>query len=101
MAVSEAMNMTRNTLDDVVAKGKKLYDDAREWAPENTALIAGVGGGLIVAGLLGFVAGRAGRRPVARRLEERLGQLPGRVQDVDLGPVFKFIKLWMLYRIAM
>jgi hypothetical protein len=111
MAASEIFEKSEAAVHDIFSKGRDLLAEASEWAPRNKPLVAGIAGAVVAVGAVGFLLGRAGRRkaePSSRERMATVSALPSRLAErpavqtpeINLEPVFKFLKLWMLYRIA-
>ena len=92
---------------DVAGRTENLYRDGKERLLEHYGVAAAVAATAVGSCLVGFAAGRRRSRRVAdeRRPPSSLAQqaasvVPGSLSEMDIGPVFRFLKLWMLYRVA-
>src|ERR1035437_64251 len=91
---------TEPIASSVYDKSKEMYGAAKEWVPENYGKTIALGSAAVAIGLLGYYAGR-GRKPSLPKLSEQpITKNTDNRTDIDLSPVFKFLKLWMLYRVA-
>lgn len=103
--LSKAFERSKDVFGDVTDRAKDLYSDAQRWVPEHRGTVALVSAAAVGFCLIGYSAGRRSqRRSSARRvsgpLREAASAVPGQFGEIDLAPVFKFLKLWMLYRVA-
>jgi hypothetical protein len=96
---SRLYDQSRHLFNDVAGRTKHLYEDAREWVPEHQRTVWALTGACAGACLLGYLAGRSARQErtlAAQTVSATGGQLP----ELDVRPIFRFISLWMLYRVA-
>jgi hypothetical protein len=99
--LGRAYERSKDVLEDASDKAKVLYRDAREWVPEHRSAVAVVSSGVIGCYLLGYLSGRARRRQaLPARPPEMITTLRGQIPELDLKPFFRFVSLWMLYRVA-
>jgi hypothetical protein len=99
---SRLYEQSQHLFDDVADRTKHLYEDAREWVPEHQGTIwalTGIGAG---ACLLGYLAGRRARqeRTLPSMAAQTVSATRSQMPELDIRPFFKFISLWMLYRVA-
>jgi hypothetical protein len=98
--LSKAYERSKDVLGGVSSETKEFYEGARRWLPEHYEVVAVAAG----FGLLGYLAGRRSRpKPsleIVRPAKEAAAALPGSFSELDIAPFFKFLKLWMLYRVA-
>lgn len=92
-----AYDKSREFIGTVTQESRAAYEEARQWIPKHPTAVAISASVALCAVAFGYVLGRqrhaqADRRGLSATLE--------RTSDMDLGPFFRFIKLWMLYRIA-
>lgn len=99
---SRLYKYSRPVFDEVADRTKHMYEDAREWVPEHRGTVATVSAVAAGACLLGYLLGRSGRQP--QSLPEQMASaatgIRSQVPDLDIRPVFRFVSLWMLYRVA-
>ncbi len=94
--VSEFMENAKPIADRVVKKSKELYEEASSYLPENSRQIVGLTAAGLTIGLIGYGIGKSrNKQPLIEQASEASSQLSG-----QLAPVFKFLKLWMLYRLS-
>ncbi len=92
---------------DVAEKSRAVFDDVREQLPEGSERIIGLVAAGAAIGVASYLAGRRqGSRPAVAvtrltKSGEPTAERTSRNLTSDLEPVFKFVKLWMLYRAAM
>ncbi len=103
--LSTAYERSRDVFEDVTDQAQHLYEDARQWVPEHRGTVALLSSTAVGLCLLGYFAGRRSHSghaalPASRQLRETASALPNQLGDIDITPVFKFLKLWMLYRVA-
>lgn len=93
---------SRPVFDEVADRTKHMYEDAREWVPEHRGTVATVSAVAAGAGLLGYLLGRSGRQP--QSLPEQMASaatgIRSQAPELDIRPIFRFVSLWMLYRVA-
>ena len=92
-----AYEKSKDFIGTVQHESRVAYEDVRRWVPEHRTAVAVSASAALCVGAFGYALGRrngtrAHRGPVSAAL--------ARTSDVDLAPFFKFLKLWMLYRVA-
>jgi hypothetical protein len=65
--------------------------------PEHPTAVAAVSA-VACAGVVGYALGRRRRAQTPDR--GTVSAAVARAQELDLAPFFKFLKIWMLYRVA-
>jgi hypothetical protein len=103
--LAQAYERSRDVLGTVAGETKDLYHDARTWLPDNYGRVVVLTSAAAGVGLIGYLVGRRSRsmRATAPRpgpLREMGAVHPEHVPEFDIAPFFKFLKLWMLYRVA-
>src|SRR5262249_51810824 len=91
-----AYDRSKEFVGTVAEESRAKYDEARQWVPKHPTAVAGSASVALCAGVFGYALGRQ-RRAADRRI---LSAAFERAPEFDLKPFFRFIKLWMLYRIA-
>jgi hypothetical protein len=99
---SRLYEYSRPVFDEVADRTKHMYADAREWVPEHRGTVATVSTVAAGACLLGYLLGRSGRQPQALpgQMASAATGIRSQVPELDIRPVFRFVSLWMLYRVA-
>jgi len=107
--ISNGFGQSERLIDDVANKTTRLYRDGTFSIPEHYRAAAMLSATAVASCLVGFAAGRRRHR---RRREQgstalrpaSQGQAPvargPSLPEMDLSAVFRFLKLWMLYRVA-
>jgi hypothetical protein len=97
--VQEAYDKTKDFVDTVKDESRAMYDEARRWAPKHPTAMAVSASAALSVGLVGYALGR---RRWTRTEPERgtRSTAMARVPELDLSPLFRFVSLWMLYRVA-
>jgi len=91
-----AYDRSREFMGTVKKESRAAYKEARQWVPEHPTAIAVSASVALCAGAFGYALGRQRARSERSRFAAAFERTP----KVDLGPFFRFVKLWMLYRIA-
>ena len=91
-----AYDRSREFVGTVTQESRAAYDQARQWVPKHPTAVAVSASVAACAGVFGYVLGR--QRALASR--SRFSAAMDRAPQIDLGPFFRFIKVWLLYRIA-
>jgi hypothetical protein len=92
---SQVFERSKEVFDTVASETEDLYHTARAWVPDNYGKLAVFSSAAIGVCLLGYVSGkRAQRRQVLEPAKA------GPVPEIDFAPFVRFLKLWMVYRIA-
>jgi len=92
-----AYDKSREFIDTVKHESRAAYKEARQWVPEHRTAVAVSASVALCVGAFGYALGRQRR---ARSQRSTLSAALERTPEIDLAPFFRFIKLWMLYRIA-
>lgn len=95
--VQIAYDKSKEFIGTVTQESRAAYEEARQWVPKHPTAVAVSASVALCAGAFGYVLGRQRR---ARSVAERGLSALERAPEIDLGPFFRFFKLWMLYRIA-
>jgi hypothetical protein len=96
--VTQILERSKDVFGTVASETEDLYHEARTWVPDNygkVAILSSAAAGLC---LLGYAAGRRRSRRVARAELPMAGAV--QVPEIDIAPFIKFLKLWMVYRVA-
>lgn len=96
--LSYIYDKSRDAIDAAAGEAQVLYEKVRPWLPDRTGAV--VLSSAVGAGLLGYLAGRRSRARAARRTQPTVAAALAPVSELDIAPFFKFLKLWMLYRVA-
>jgi len=96
--LQDAYDKSREFIGTVTQESRAAYNEARQWVPKHPTAVAISASVALSAAAFGYVLGRQRRARAADR--SALSAALERTPDIDLGPFFRFIKLWMLYRIA-
>jgi broad specificity phosphatase PhoE len=99
-AVSHIFERSKDVFGTVARETEDFYHTAQAWVPEHYATVAVVSSAAVGGCLLGYLAGRRSRSGDVRRLQELEAVRGGQVPEIDIAPFLKFLKLWMLYRVA-
>jgi hypothetical protein len=109
--VSHLLDDSKQVADRVMEKSKDLYGKFEDRVPENArkALLLGASG--LLVGFVGYRLGKSHGRgkalasrsaeKLAERSSELASEIPKKAFNIDYSPVYKLVKLWMLYRIAL
>ena len=93
---SELFEKAKPFVQDALRDSKKFYHEVMTDLPEGSNKIAGA----VVAGLvIGIIGFKMGRNKVPPTVPEQAAEVTSDVSK-QLAPVFKFIKLWMFYRLS-
>jgi hypothetical protein len=95
--LQSAYDRSKEFVGTVKQESVAAYEEARQWVPKHPTAVAVSASVALGAAAFGYALGRQ-RRAAAERT--RLSTALERAPEMDLGPFFRFIKLWMLYRIA-
>ena len=102
--LSKAYARGEQVFGEVAETTKGLYREGQRWLPEHYREVAIVSATALGACLVGFAAGRTRTRSAAVALAETPKQSAaaerGLLAEMDIAPFFRFLKLWMLYRVA-
>ncbi len=93
-----AYDKSKEFIGTVTEESRAAYDEARRWVPKHPTAFAVSASVVACAGVFGYVVGRRRARAVAYR--NSFSAAMKRAPELDFGPVFRFVKLWLLYRIA-
>jgi len=103
---TDAVRMFQNAYDrskDFIGtlkdESRTVYKDARRWVPEHPTVVVVSASAALCIGVFGFTLGRRRRRQ-ADAERGTFSAAMARAPELDLSPFFKFIKLWMMYRVA-
>jgi len=95
----KAYDRSKDFVDTVKDESRAMYDEARRWAPQHPTALAVSASAAVSVGLVGYALGR--RRRTRTEPEKGTGSSArARVPELDLSPFFRFVSLWMLYRVA-
>ena len=94
--VQNAFDRSKDFIHTVKKESRTAYEDVRRWAPQHPTAIAVSASAALCLGAFGYALGR--RR--SARTETLSSAAVARAQELDLSPFFRFLKLWMLYRVA-
>lgn len=97
--LQEAYDKTKDFVDTVKDESRAVYDEARHWVPKHPTAMAVSASAVVSVGLVAYALGR--RRSTRTEAEKTtVSAAIARVPEVDLSPFFRFVTLWMLYRVA-
>jgi hypothetical protein len=96
----EAYDKTKDFVDTVKDESRAVYDEARRWVPKHQTAVAVSASAFVSVGLFAYALGRRRRRAQAEAERSTVSAAIARVPELDLSPFFRFVKLWMLYRVA-
>ena len=91
-----AYDKSREFVGTVTQESRAAYNEARQWVPKHPTAVAVTASVAVGAGVFGYLLGR--QRGLAHR--SRLSAALDRAPEFDLAPFFRFVKVWLLYRIA-
>ena len=95
----KAYDRSKDLVDTVKDESRTMYDEARRWAPQHPTALAVSASAAVSVGLVGYALGRR-RRTRTEPERGTVSATKARVPELDLSPFFRFISLWMLYRVA-
>jgi hypothetical protein len=102
--LSQVYERSKDVLGSVADETNELYHDARTWVPEHYGQVAILSSAAVGVCLLGYLVGRRSRTTPATQSRTRplqeMGAQAVNIPEFDITPFFKFLKLWMLYRVA-
>lgn len=98
--LSHFYDRSRDVFDAAAGEAQDLYQTARTWLPDHYGRVAVLSSAAVGGCLVGYLAGRRSRSRPAHRPGPAVAALPGHLPEMDIAPFFKFLKLWMLYRVA-
>ena len=88
---------SKDLIDTIADQSGQLYGNLRRWVPKHQT--AATVSAVAVVGVAAF--GYAmGRRRTRTTEQPRVVTSAARMPELDIAPFFKFLKLWMLYRVA-
>ena len=91
-----AYEKSKDFVDTVKDESVAAYEEARRWVPEHRTAVAVSGAAAISVGLMGYALGRKRAQPARGPFSNAISRAP----ELDLSPIFRFLGLWMLYRVA-
>lgn len=98
--LSKAYERSKDVLGGLSSETKEFYEGARKWVPQHYEVLAVAAG----FGLVGYLAGRRSRPErrleIPKQVKEAAAAAPGAISELDIAPFLKFLKLWMLYKVA-
>ena len=92
-----AYDKSKDFIGTVKDESRAAYDDVRRWVPDHPTAVAVSASAAVFVGMFAYALGR---RNGARASRGAVSEAIARTPDLDLTPFFKFLKLWMLYRVA-
>lgn len=92
-----AYDKSKDVMNVVKRESRAIYGDVRDWVPEHLTAVAV--SAVVSAAALGYTLGRR-RRAQTPPSTGTVSAAVARAQELDLAPFFKFLKIWMLYRVA-
>jgi hypothetical protein len=89
-------------MDNVAEQSGQLYGDLRRWIPKHPTAVTVFASTAVGLGVAGYLMGRSRTRPVPQsRMSSALSSISDlRMPELGMAPFFKFLSLWMLYRVA-
>jgi hypothetical protein len=94
-----AYGRSKDLIGTVADESRAAYKDVRKWVPQHPTAVAVSASAALSLGALGYALGRRRGRTAARR-ESLVSTAIARAPQLAVAPFFRFLKLWMLYRIA-
>ncbi len=94
-----AYDKSKDLIGTVKDESRAVYEEARRWVPEHRTAVAVSASAAVSVGLVGYALGRR-RRSRAEAQSGSAAAAIARAPELDLSPFFRFLKLWMLYRVA-
>ena len=94
--LQNAYDKSKEFVDTVKHESRVLYEDARRWVPEHPTAVTVSASAAVSVGLLGYALGRRRARAAKGPISTAIARAP----ELDLSPIFRFLGLWMLYRVA-
>ena len=102
--LSKVYERSEQVFGEVAETTKGLYREGQRWLPEHYREVAIVSTTALGACLIGFAAGRTRTRSAAVARAETpkpaAAAERGVLSEMEIAPFFRFLKLWMLYRVA-
>jgi hypothetical protein len=97
--LQNAYDKSREFVGTVQEESRAIYDEARRWIPKHPTAVAVSASAALTIGVAGYALGRR-RAARAAAGQGTLSAAVARVPELDLSPFFRFLKLWMLFRVA-
>jgi hypothetical protein len=91
-------NRSKDLIGNFAQESGSRFEDLRRWVPSHPTAVAVSASAAVSVGILGFLLGR--RRQAPQTVTEKAFASAARMPELDIAPFFKFLKLWMLYRVA-
>lgn len=79
-------------------RSKDYYQTASDWVSENRGASIGLVSTAVGFGLIGYLIGRSGQKELPASVE-RVSSVGSSIEK-SISPIFKFLKLYFLYRVA-
>ena len=89
---------SKDLIDTVADQSGELYSDLRSWIPKHRRAVAVSAGAAFGLCAVGYLMGRGRTRPEVEVKASAPAAL--RMPELDIAPFFKFVSLWLLYRVA-
>ncbi len=91
-------NRSKDLIGNFAQESGNRFEDLRRWMPNHPTAVAVSASAAVGVGIVGFLLGRRRRAP--QTVTEKTLASAARLPELDIAPFFKFLKLWMLYRVA-
>jgi hypothetical protein len=86
-------------MDTVAGQSGELYEDLRRWVPKHQTAVSVSAATAVGLGIVGYMIGRRRARAAVKQQAQAMWRSV-RMPDLGMAPFFKFMSLWMLYRVA-
>jgi hypothetical protein len=94
--ISKIADKAKPFAEKVIKTSQDLYSEALDHLPAGSNKVIGYAAAGLALGVVAYQLGKSSRRPP---LLERTTEASGKLNE-QLAPAFKFLKMWMLYRMS-